>query len=190
MTLNCALLPYHGGWGLALLWYRLPSKFDWYPALGCVCKSKHHRIVLCFQPPCGTSLSSCLDTTVGDGVMATPLYLADTGEYYRNSRLEAIIPPAVLVTTFFQFLSVSQACLLRWVLITYHLRYSPYMSLKYVFFTRSTDIYQCRWWKCELTIAPPPHYTIIILSYSYLLVMEVAVLELAGFVILLDPFRY
>ena len=41
------------------------------------CKSKHHlccAVLLGNVPP-----SSCLDTTVGDGVMARPLYLADTG---------------------------------------------------------------------------------------------------------------
>ena len=41
-------------------------------------KSNINWGVLSFQPPSGTSLS-CIDTTVGNGVMTTPLYLADTG---------------------------------------------------------------------------------------------------------------
>ena len=47
MTLNCAPLPQHGEWGMALLWYRKKSKSDWSPAIGCGVQKQTSSGVCC-----------------------------------------------------------------------------------------------------------------------------------------------
>ena len=60
------------------------SLYHWSPALGCGVSKQTSSRVYCALNPKETSLMSCLDTTVGDGVTETSLVADASGENERG----------------------------------------------------------------------------------------------------------